>query len=191
MYYLSNYAEGKVSSVSSSNENAASLPGLVAYWTFNGNVRDSVSGLLLFNQYQCGSYVSDRRGRARSALFFNNGYAQIPSAVFFVQNYTTMLWINWPGVQQPVFQSNVFIVQNNYAQDFVYLKLDAYGVMQIAQGTDQTYQSTFNVYQLAKTQWVHIAIAYVSFFIHQKIIIQQNMIIKQTIYSFAKLYHNY
>ena len=46
------------------------LTGLVAYWSFNGNVKNAVTGISLFNQQKATRFVSNRLGRANSSLYF-------------------------------------------------------------------------------------------------------------------------
>ena len=65
----------------------------MAYWKFNGDVKDVMSGISLFNQ-QNTSFVLDRRNHSRSALFLNSGYAQIPRKMyFFGPDFTIAFWI--------------------------------------------------------------------------------------------------
>ena len=60
------------------------LTGLVAYWSFNGNVKNAVTGISLFNQQKATRFVSNRLGRANSSLYFESaGSAQIPQGVYF------------------------------------------------------------------------------------------------------------
>jgi hypothetical protein len=56
------------------------------------SLNDSVGGATLFggsNYY----FVADRFGTPNSAIYFNNGYLQIPSGVYFSGDFTITAWI--------------------------------------------------------------------------------------------------
>ena len=109
----------------------ADLSGLVAYWTFNGQTKNNVSGVSLFNQHNCRSYVGDRRGRARSALYLNSGYAQIPAAVFFTDTFTTTFWIYWLGNTNSATIYTMKMVFRTMIYFSFDLKLDSSGILQV------------------------------------------------------------
>lgn len=107
----------------------SSLSGLMtSYWTFNGQMKNNVSGISLWNQHNCNSYVGDRKARARSALYLNNGYAQISVYDTFARgSFSTALWINWLKNSGIIYTINIY-------GDFEFthdLKLDSSGVLQV------------------------------------------------------------
>ena len=68
--------------------------GLTNYWPFNGSPVDVVGGMNLTIK-QNGSFVMDRFGNNKSALYLNSGYALAPAGVYFncSAGYTIMTWI--------------------------------------------------------------------------------------------------
>jgi len=64
---------------------------LINYWPMS-SLNDSVGGATLFGGSNY-SFVADRFGRPNSAIYFNNGYLQIPSGVYFSGDFTITAWI--------------------------------------------------------------------------------------------------
>ena len=77
---------------------------MINWWAWNSNlVVDSVTGLSNTAINGGGSLVSDRKGRANSALYLastqgnvNTGYYQLPSATYFsgTTGYSITVWVN-------------------------------------------------------------------------------------------------
>ena len=82
--------------------------GLIDYWPFNGNMFDSVTGLTMSGSF---GYVTDRRGRANSAINFNGGFAYIPKCGNIKKIASIALWINFYDVTD---SQNVITLNNDY-----------------------------------------------------------------------------
>ena len=64
--------------------------GLINFWSFNGNMYDSISKLTMNGSF---SYVNDRNDRANSAIDYNGGYSFIPKCANANTIQTIALWI--------------------------------------------------------------------------------------------------
>jgi hypothetical protein len=64
---------------------------LINHWPMS-SLNDSVGGATLFGGSNY-SFVADRFGTPNSAIYFNNGYLQIPSGVYFSGDFTITAWI--------------------------------------------------------------------------------------------------
>jgi WD40 repeat protein len=64
---------------------------LINYWPMS-SLNDSIGGATLFGGSNY-SFVEDRFGTPNSAIYFNNGYLQIPSGVYFSDDFTITAWI--------------------------------------------------------------------------------------------------
>ena len=64
---------------------------LINYWPMS-SLNDLVGGATLFGGSNY-SFVEDRFGTPNSAIYFNNGYLQIPSGVYFSDDFTITVWI--------------------------------------------------------------------------------------------------
>lgn len=64
---------------------------LINYWPMS-SLNDSVGGATLFGGSNY-SFVEDRFGTPNSAIYFNNGYLQIPSGDYFSGDFTITAWI--------------------------------------------------------------------------------------------------
>lgn len=62
------------------------------YWPIWGNTNDLVGGLHLKNGTNV-SLTIDRFGYANSALFFNDGFYDLPDGVYFNSSFTLSAWI--------------------------------------------------------------------------------------------------
>ena len=66
--------------------------GLIHYWSFNGNVYDSVGGANLYGGLNA-ALTSDRFNKPQSALGLYNGFYTLPNGVYFNSNYSVTLWV--------------------------------------------------------------------------------------------------
>ena len=73
--------------------------GLTNVWNFNGNLKDSFTGSNV-SDANWFSYVTDRYGSANGAIFFNSGYAQAPSGVYFGGDFSVVAWVNVQSASQ-------------------------------------------------------------------------------------------
>ena len=65
--------------------------GLINYWPMN-NLTDVVSGANLFGGSNY-SFYPDRFSTSNSAIYFNRGYLQVPTGVYFSGDFTVTAWI--------------------------------------------------------------------------------------------------
>jgi hypothetical protein len=63
------------------------------YWTFNNNVKDSITGASPTTGTGY-TFVSDRLNTPNSAIYFNNGYLQASTATYFNGDFTVSGWVN-------------------------------------------------------------------------------------------------
>ena len=67
--------------------------GLVNYWAFNGNVKDSIGNADLYGGVNA-ALTLDRFGQSNSALSLSNGHYRIPPGVYFSgTQLTIMAWV--------------------------------------------------------------------------------------------------
>ncbi|RNA41607.1 baculoviral IAP repeat-containing 6-like isoform X15, partial [Brachionus plicatilis] len=67
--------------------------GLINYWPIeNGETRDLVASKDLFDSNNA-SFTQDRFGFDNSSLFFNNGYINAPSGIYFETEFTVIAWV--------------------------------------------------------------------------------------------------
>jgi hypothetical protein len=78
--YILNYNNGEIINYCPSN-----------YWPMN-NLSDVTGGADLFGGSNY-SFVQDRFGSPNSAIYFNNGYLQVPKGVYFSGDFTFTAWI--------------------------------------------------------------------------------------------------
>ncbi|RNA40073.1 glycoside hydrolase [Brachionus plicatilis] len=67
--------------------------GLINYWPIeNGETRDLVTSKDLFDSNNA-SFTQDRFGFDNSSLYFNNGYINAPSGIYFGTEFTVLAWV--------------------------------------------------------------------------------------------------
>ena len=67
--------------------------GLINYWTFNGDVKDSIGDADLYGGENAALTI-DRFGQSNSALSLSNGYYKVPAGVYFSgTQLTIMAWV--------------------------------------------------------------------------------------------------
>jgi hypothetical protein len=67
----------------------------------NGNLNDTVSGANLYGGYNY-SFAPDRFSNLNSAIYFNNGFLQVPDGYYFNGDFTTSIWIKINSYNQYV-----------------------------------------------------------------------------------------
>jgi hypothetical protein len=76
---------------------------LINYWPMN-NLSDIIGGANLYGGSSY-SFVSDRLCSPNAAIYFNQGYLEVPSGVYFSGDFTVTAWIYLKSYQ---FQSKIF-----------------------------------------------------------------------------------
>ncbi len=118
------------------------------------NLCDVIGGANLYNGSSY-SFTVDRFGAANSAIYFNKGYLQVPSGVYFYGDFTVIAWINLKS-----FQSQSRIIDFGSPDDNVILKLGASSPYLMAQvystQTESVIENSFS-HRLQINQWYHIA----------------------------------
>ena len=67
--------------------------GLINYWSFNGNVNDSIGNAHLYGGVNA-ALTSDRFGQSNTAISLSNGYYKVPPGVYFSgKQLTIMAWV--------------------------------------------------------------------------------------------------
>ena len=94
---------------------------IVYYWSFNGNTYDNITQLTstnssYFNNTSTGDivYVSDRKGRANSAIHFNQNYLMIEGSTNPSSFVSTMFWFYAYGVPMYQFFIECFTQDGGY-----------------------------------------------------------------------------
>jgi len=130
---------------------------LVDYWPMSslkdiapwGNGANLYSGLSY-------SFTTDRFGNANSAIYFNSGYLQVPSGIYFGGDFTFSAWINLKSHQS---YSRIIDFGNGYSNDNVILSFDNTNpnlFLTIFSGATQSDLYSSIVLQL--NQWYHVAL---------------------------------
>ncbi len=91
---------------------------LINYWPMN-NLSDIIGGANLFGGSSY-SFVPDRLCSPNAAIYFNQGYLQIPSGVYIAGDFTATVWIYLKSYQ---FQSRIFEFGNGPHSDNVGLSM--------------------------------------------------------------------
>ena len=73
--------------------------GMGHFWPFNSNLLDVIPNTGLTNPTAY-SFVQDRFGNNKSAIFFSNGYAQIPTDLDIYNSFSLTVWINVQSFSQ-------------------------------------------------------------------------------------------
>ena len=131
---------------------------LTNYWRFNGDVKDIQTSISLFNQRRASSFVSDRFGRPRSALFINNGWIQMPVGYYFVGDHSTSLWLYL--LKKTSAWQQVYIIQaTNPSEIFFSLAASPLGQLQASLGRTDTSQLTLRNNRSVVGQWFHVGVS--------------------------------
>jgi hypothetical protein len=91
---------------------------LINYWPMS-NFTDVVSGANLFGGENY-SFTYDRFCSPNSAIYFNQGYLQVPSGVYFSGDFTFTAWIYLKSYQ---YYSRIFNFGNGLGSDNMYLSM--------------------------------------------------------------------
>ena len=93
---------------------------LINYWSFNGNVNDSIGNAHLYNGYNA-VLTYDRFGRPNSALSLTNGYYKIPPGVYTSgTQFTLMGWVKMRNIR---LESRMFDFGNGAGNQNIVLSL--------------------------------------------------------------------
>jgi len=117
------------------------------------NLSDVMGGANLYGGTSY-SFTVDRFGAANSAIYFNNGYLQVPSGVYFYGDFTVIAWINLKSYQ---YYSRIIDFGNGSPGDNVILCLDTSNPYLIAQVYSTQTESIILENSLQLNQWYHIA----------------------------------
>ena len=88
------------------------------YWPMS-NLTDVVNGANLFGGSSY-SFTCDRFGSENSAIYFNKGFLEVPSGVYFSGDFTFTAWIYLKSYQS---LSRIFHFSNGQASDEIYLSM--------------------------------------------------------------------
>jgi hypothetical protein len=92
LIYFSNYSSDGNSLIYQKKFNTTN--NLINYWTFNGNVNDSIGNAHMYGGVNA-TLTFDRFGRSNSALNLTSGYYKVPLGVYFKgTQLTIMAWVN-------------------------------------------------------------------------------------------------
>ena len=101
------------------------LTNLTAYWQFDGNLKNTVTNVSLFNQHGASLVAVNRLFHTTTTFAFNinGGYAQIPRGVHFSRkSFSILFWLY-------ITKSNcgwqdILVVQNGALNDFFALSIN-------------------------------------------------------------------
>ena len=74
------------------NDYSAINANLINWWPFNNDLKDAITGKYLSNGVGY-SFSTDRLSTPNSAIYFNNGYLQAPSGIYFYGDFTITAWV--------------------------------------------------------------------------------------------------
>ncbi len=69
------------------------LKAIANYWNFNENLIDQVAGVELKSISEI-TYVTDKKGNEKSAVFLRSQYFQLPPGIYFHGAFSITVWIN-------------------------------------------------------------------------------------------------
>ena len=133
---------------------------LTQFWQFDGNVKDAITKISLFSQYHASSYAIDRFGRAKSALFFNNGYIRLPIGVYISGDFTTCLWLYVTKTIPSKYQS-IFLIQSSPLKDYYSLSIFSLKTLAFSLGRINEWNDKLSFDQPLLKQWTHVGITLV------------------------------
>jgi hypothetical protein len=120
------------------------------------NLTDIVSGANLYNGKNY-SFKADRFGNPKSAIYFQNGYLQAPSGVYFRGDFTFTAWINIQSYQA---YSRIIDFGNGGPSDNVFLFFNdttPYIGEAICSGTICNGFKTVSSIKFQLNKWYHVA----------------------------------
>ena len=133
--------------------------GLINYWTFNGNVNDSIGNAHLYGGVNA-TLTSNRFGQSNSALSLSNGYYKVPPGVYFSgEELTIMAWVK---VNNHKINSRLIDFGNGAAIECIVVTLSTntngkpYFFLQLG----NNYFNDFSTIELSLYQWQHLALVY-------------------------------
>jgi hypothetical protein len=127
--------------------------GLINYWTFNGNVNDSIGNANLYDPVNA-SLTFDRFGIADSALSLSNGYYKVPSGVFFKGTELTIM--GWVKVRSFQTHSRLIDFGNGIDNENIVMSLsDGQPYIFLKTGVDDFFGHSLQSLNLNK--WHHLA----------------------------------
>ena len=133
--------------------------GLVNYWRFDSTFVDQVTSAGLFNPLHV-SLAADRFGRANSSAFFNSGYMQMPSNVYFTGDHSISMWAKIASTTGSQWQA-LYLIQNDMFVDFFGLFVAPAGYLMVELGQSaakMNYLSPSIQPNAYVNQWVHIGV---------------------------------
>ena len=132
---------------------------LINVWNFNGNIKDSYTGVSLTNATSY-SFVTDRYGTTNGAIYFNSGYAQVTSGVYFGGDFSVLAWVN----AQSASQANARLIDfgtSSLAVDNVLIGLESSALQMspyVYVVNNGTYTSMGSSTFLVIGTWAHLAV---------------------------------
>ena len=135
--------------------------GLSNLWTFSSNIEDSVTGLNLVNANSY-SFVEDRFGKANSAVFFNSGYSQLPSDVYFSESFSISAWVNVRRVENHARVIDCGIYENQHTDNVILALSHGTSAIPYFDLISNNYQSGHVVssHPYTVNSWIHLALGF-------------------------------
>ena len=128
------------------------LTNQINYWAMN-NLSDVIGGANLYGGSSY-SFVPDRFCSPNSAIFFNNGYLQVPSGVYFSGDFTVTAWINIKSYQS---YSRIFEFGNGKSTNNIILNMYATTSQIEAYFADPNVQYFLTKQIINLNQWYFVA----------------------------------
>jgi hypothetical protein len=132
------------------------------YWPIlNGNMVDYIAGANMTPVVNV-SYISDRFGNSKAALFLNSGYCTVPPGVYFSSPCSIMAWVN---PRQSLKYCRIFDFSNGQCQNNAIFDLSDGTAMRpsfgFLYGTD-CIKSNFvaTLLPVSLNEWSHVAGVY-------------------------------
>jgi hypothetical protein len=138
------------------NSNYSLTPGLINYWSFSGNLNDSIGDSHLFGGMNY-NLTLDRFNSSYSALSLRNGYLDMPSGVYFNSSLSVLAWVNvrnYPNWARIIECGNGPNKQN---VQFVYTKSTTGLPALVIYKPDGSHLIITSIVQLDLNKWQHVA----------------------------------
>ena len=132
------------------------INGLTNYWDFDNDLYDKIGKANLFGAVNV-AFVNDRKGRANSAIYLNNGYINAPNGYYFSGELSMTAWVNPISNNTPVTFIN-FAGDPKYSR--FYIAIYSHGTPYFG---PMYYNTSFIARALSQTKlkfncWNHLAV---------------------------------
>ena len=126
---------------------------LTNYWSMS-SLSDIIRGSDLYGGSNY-SFTTDRFGNNNSAIYFNNGFLQVPNGSYFNGDFTIIIWIIFNAFES---MTRFIDFQDQNGNNNVAFSMDSSGILLLLQTSDNTTLTSVNqFYQtMLLNTWYHV-----------------------------------